>query len=46
MVQFLNHDVRERGLGRSMSIKDDDEKAARRKELNDEVLPAQFSKMR
>ena len=45
MVQFLNQDVRDRGLARSMSIKDDEEKMAQRKKLNDELLPAQFEKI-
>ncbi|GMH86624.1 hypothetical protein TL16_g10606 [Triparma laevis f. inornata] len=39
LVGFIQQDLRDRKVGRSMSIKDPAEKAAYRAELNDDVLP-------
>jgi len=45
MVQFINQDIRERNIGKSMRIEDADEKMKFRKELNDTVLPELFAKI-
>eukprot|EP00040_Diaphanoeca_grandis_P004098 m.27034 g.27034 ORF g.27034 m.27034 type:complete len:273 (+) comp15645_c0_seq1:77-895(+) len=43
VIQFVNQDIRERILGRTMNMKDATEKTAARKKAQEETLPAKFA---